>query len=56
MKLPLLRMTLLACAALGLQTGAQAAAPSATIKPGLSQVDSKMASTDDATHNARSMV
>ena len=56
MKLPLLRMTLLACAALGLQTGAQAAAPSATIKPGLWQVDSKMASPDAATDNAMSMV
>lgn len=56
MKLPLLRMTLLACAALGLQAGAQAAAPSATIKPGLWQVDSKMASPDAATDNAMSMV
>lgn len=54
MKHSLLRLTLLACAALGSQ--AQAAAPSPAIKPGLWQVDSKMASPDAATDNAMSMV
>ena len=54
MKHSLLRLTLLACAALGSQ--AQAAAPSPSIKPGLWQVDSKMASPDAATDNAMSMV
>ncbi|MCC7703208.1 DUF3617 domain-containing protein [Janthinobacterium sp. GW460P] len=54
MKHSLLRLTLLTCAALGSQ--AQAASPSATIKPGLWQVDSKMASPDAATDNAMSMV
>ncbi len=54
MKHSLLSLTLLACAALG--SHAQAAAPSTTIKPGLWQVDSKMASPDAATDNAMSMV
>ena len=54
MKHSLLRLTLLACAALG--SHAQAAAPSPAIKPGLWQVDSKMASPDAATDNAMSMV
>ncbi|MGK5012047.1 DUF3617 domain-containing protein [Janthinobacterium sp. MDB2-8] len=52
----LLSLSLLACAAIGAQAGAQAASPSATIKPGLWQVDSKMASPDAATDNAMSMV
>lgn len=56
MKQTLLRLTLLACAAVGSQAGAQTPAPSATIKPGLWQVDSKMASPDAATDNAMSMV
>ncbi len=56
MKRSLLRLSLLACAALGSQAGAQAAAPSPAIKPGLWQVDSKMASPDAATDNAMSMV
>lgn len=56
MKRSLLSLTLFACAALGAQAGAQTAAPSATIKPGLWQVDSKMASPDAATDNAMSMV
>ena len=56
MKHSLLRLTLLACAAFGAQAGAQAASPSAAIKPGLWQVDSKMASPDAATDNAMSMV
>ncbi|MDN2678417.1 DUF3617 domain-containing protein [Janthinobacterium sp. SUN033] len=56
MKKSLLRLTLLACAALGSHAGAQAASPSPTIKPGLWQVDSKMASPDAATDNAMSMV
>ncbi|MDN2703378.1 MULTISPECIES: DUF3617 domain-containing protein [unclassified Janthinobacterium] len=56
MKKSLLRLTLLACAALGSHAGAHAAAPSPTIKPGLWQVDSKMASPDAATDNAMSMV
>lgn len=56
MKRSLLRLTLLACAALGSQAHVMAAAPSASIKPGLWQVDSKMASPDAATDNAMSMV
>lgn len=56
MKHSLLRLSLLACAALGSQASAQAASPSTTIKPGLWQVDSKMASPDAATDNAMSMV
>jgi hypothetical protein len=52
MKRSLLRLTLLACAAVG----AQASAQTATIRPGLWQVDSKMASPDAATDNAMSMV
>lgn len=52
MKLSLLRLSLLACAALGAQAHAQQPA----IKPGLWQVDSKMASPDAATDNAMSMV
>ncbi|APA69437.1 DUF3617 domain-containing protein [Janthinobacterium sp. 1_2014MBL_MicDiv] len=52
MKLSLLRLTLLACAAIG----AQASAQPPTIKPGLWQVDSKMASPDAATDNAMSLV
>ena len=56
MKHSFLRLSLLACAALGSQAGAQAAAPLASIKPGLWQVDSKMASPDAATDNAMSMV
>ena len=54
MKHSLLRLTLLACAALG--SHAQATAQAAAIKPGLWQVDSKMASPDAATDNAMSMV
>lgn len=54
MKRSLLRLSLLACAAIG--ASAQAASPSATIKPGLWQVDSTMASPDAATDNAMSMV
>ncbi|MFA6070380.1 MAG: DUF3617 domain-containing protein [Janthinobacterium sp.] len=54
MKRSLLRLSLLACAAIG--ASAQAASPSAAIKPGLWQVDSKMASPDAATDNAMSMV
>lgn len=54
MKPSLLRLTLLACAALGAQASAQA--QSTAIKPGLWQVDSKMASPDAATDNAMSMV
>jgi len=56
MKHSLLRLTLLACAALGAQANVMAAAPSPSIKPGLWQVDSKMASPDAATDNAMSMV
>lgn len=56
MKHSLLRLSLLACAALGAQASAQAASSSPTIKPGLWQVDSKMASPDAATDNAMSMV
>lgn len=56
MKRSLPYLTLFACAALTAQAGAQAAAPSASIKPGLWQVDSKMASPDAATDNAMSMV
>lgn len=56
MKRSLLRLTLLSCAALAAQASAQAASPSPTIKPGLWQVDSKMASPDAATDNAMSMV
>ena len=56
MKHSLLRLTLLACAALGAQANVMAAAPSPAIKPGLWQVDSKMASPDAATDNAMSMV
>ena len=56
MKHSLLRLTLLACAALGAQASAQAASQAASIKPGLWQVDSKMASPDAATDNAMSMV
>ncbi|MGK5030323.1 DUF3617 domain-containing protein [Janthinobacterium sp. DSP2-3-3] len=52
----LLRLSLLVCAAIGAHAGAQAASPSTTIKPGLWQVDSKMASPDAATDNAMSMV
>ncbi|MGK5037617.1 DUF3617 domain-containing protein [Janthinobacterium sp. LB3P118] len=52
----LLRLSLLACAAIGVQAGAQASSPSTAIKPGLWQVDSKMASPDAATDNAMSMV
>ena len=52
MKQSLLRLSLLACAAIG----AHASAQTATIKPGLWQVDSKMASPDAATDNAMSMV
>ena len=52
----LLSLSLLACAALGAQASVQAAPPSTTIKPGLWQVDSKMASPDAATDNAMSMV
>lgn len=54
MKHSLLRLTLLACAAFG--SHAQATAQAAAIKPGLWQVDSKMASPDAATDNAMSMV
>ncbi|MBR7631898.1 DUF3617 domain-containing protein [Janthinobacterium lividum] len=56
MKKSLLRLTLLACAVLGAHANAMAASQSATIKPGLWQVDSKMASPDAATDNAMSMV
>ena len=56
MKHSLLRLTLLACAALGAQANVMAASQAATIKPGLWQVDSKMASPDAATDNAMSMV
>ncbi|KKO65428.1 hypothetical protein VM94_00963 [Janthinobacterium sp. KBS0711] len=56
MKHSLLSLSLLACAALGSQASAQAASSSPTIKPGLWQVDSKMASPDAATDNAMSMV
>ena len=56
MKPSLLSLSLLACATLGAQAAAQAAAPAPTIKPGLWQVDSKMASPDAATDNAMSMV
>ena len=56
MKHSLLCLSLLACAALGAQASAQAASSSPTIKPGLWQVDSKMASPDAATDNAMSMV
>lgn len=56
MKHSLLCLSLLACAALGSQASAQAASSSPTIKPGLWQVDSKMASPDAATDNAMSMV
>ena len=56
MKQSLLRLTLLACAALGAQANVMAATQAAAIKPGLWQVDSKMASPDAATDNAMSMV
>ena len=56
MKHSLLRLTLLACAALGAQAKVMAASQAASIKPGLWQVDSKMASPDAATDNAMSMV
>ncbi len=56
MKHSLLRLTLLACAALGAQANVMAASQAASIKPGLWQVDSKMASPDAATDNAMSMV
>ena len=56
MKHSLLRLTLLACAALGAQANVMAAPQAAAIKPGLWQVDSKMASPDAATDNAMSMV
>lgn len=56
MKHSLLRLTLLACAALGAQANVMAASQAAAIKPGLWQVDSKMASPDAATDNAMSMV
>ena len=56
MKHSLLRLTLLACAALGAQANVMAASQAATIRPGLWQVDSKMASPDAATDNAMSMV
>jgi hypothetical protein len=56
MKRSLRSLTLLACAALGSHANAMAAAPSASIKPGLWQVDSKMASPDAATDSAMSMV
>ena len=56
MKHSLLRRTLLACAALGAQANVMAASQAAAIKPGLWQVDSKMASPDAATDNAMSMV
>jgi len=56
MKHSLLRLTLLACAALGAQANVMAATQAAAIKPGLWQVDSKMASPDAATDNAMSMV
>lgn len=56
MKHSLLRLTLLACAALGAQANIMAASQAATIRPGLWQVDSKMASPDAATDNAMSMV
>ena len=56
MKHSLLRLTLLACAALGAQANVIAATQAAAIKPGLWQVDSKMASPDAATDNAMSMV
>ncbi len=56
MKHSLLRLTMLACAALGSQANVMAASQAAAIKPGLWQVDSKMASPDAATDNAMSMV
>jgi hypothetical protein len=56
MKHSLLRLTLLACAALGSHANVLAASQAATIKPGLWQVDSKMSSPDAATDNAMSMV
>lgn len=49
-------LTLLACAAVGAQANVMAASQAATIRPGLWQVDSKMASPDAATDNAMSMV
>lgn len=52
----LLRLSLLACAAIGAQAAAQAASPSTAIKPGLWQVDSKMASPDAATDNTMSLL
>ncbi|KAB8065783.1 DUF3617 domain-containing protein [Janthinobacterium violaceinigrum] len=56
MKFSLSSLTLLACAAFGAQASAQTATQSPAIKPGLWQVDSKMASPDAATDNAMSMV
>ena len=56
MKHSLLRLTLLACAALGAQANVMAASQAAAIKLGLWQVDSKMASPDAATDNAMSLV
>ena len=54
MHLTISRLTVLACAALAFQAQARDAAP--LIKPGLWQIDSKMASPDVATDSAMSMV
>lgn len=52
----LLRLTLLACAALASYAHASAPAPAPVIKPGLWQIDNQMSSSDAATNNAMSMV
>ena len=56
MKPSLFCLSLLALASIGAQAGAQSPTPVTTIKPGLWQVDNKMASPDAATDNAMSMV